>query len=66
MIGSFKNRGTEDIFNGRDTKLARKTCPQNLWDVVARKLDQIDSVKFLDELRVPPGNKLESLKGDRL
>ncbi|WP_013322423.1 type II toxin-antitoxin system RelE/ParE family toxin [Gloeothece verrucosa] len=66
MIRSFKNQGTEDIFNGRDTKLARKICPQNLWDVVARKLDQIDSVKFLDELRVPPGNKLEPLKGERL
>lgn len=66
MIGSFKNIGTEDIFNGKDSKEARKTCPQNLWDVACRKLDQLDSVVSLAELRIPPGNRLESLTGDRI
>ena len=65
MIQSFKNKGTEDIFNGKNTKEARKLCPRSLWNIAARKLDQLDSVQILDELRVPPGNMLESLKGNR-
>ncbi len=65
MIRSFKNVGTEDIFNGKNTKAARKTCPQPLWRVAARRLDQLDSVSSLDELRIPPGNRLEALAGDR-
>jgi len=65
VIRSFKNQGTEDIFNGRNTKEARKICPQSLWKIASRKLDQLDSVKFLNELRVPPNNKLEALTRDR-
>lgn len=65
MILSFKDVGTEDIFNGENTKSARKTCPQTLYSVAFRKLDQIDSAVELNELRVPPGNRLEALEGDR-
>ena len=65
MIQSFRNKGTENIFNGINSKDARKTCPQLLWKIAARKLDQIDSVVQLNELRVPPNNKLESLARDR-
>ena len=65
MIQSFKNKGTEDIFNGKNTKEARKLCPRALWSVAARKLDQLDSVQALEELKIPPGNMLEALKGDR-
>jgi proteic killer suppression protein len=65
MIHSFSNVGTEDIFNGKRTKAARKTCPQSLWRIAVRKLDQLDSVISLDELKIPPGNRLEALKGDR-
>jgi len=65
MIQSFKNKGTEDIFNGRSTKDARKICPQILWKIAVRKLDQLDSVLKLDELRIPPGNRLEALSGNR-
>lgn len=65
MIRSFKNAGTEDVFNGRNTPQARRTCPQRLWRVAGRKLDQLDSVGSLDELRVPPANRLETLKGER-
>ena len=64
MIRSFGNDGTEDIFNGRNTKSARKTCPRDLWKVAARKLEQLDSVETLDELRIPPGNRLEALSGE--
>lgn len=65
MIRSFKDSGTEDIFYGKNTSNARRTCPQQLWRVAARKLDQLDSVNALDQLRIPPGNRLESLSGDR-
>ena len=65
MIVSFKNQATEDIFNGKNTKGARKLCPQSLWRVATRKLDQLDSVLKIEELKVPPGNRLESLSGDR-
>jgi proteic killer suppression protein len=65
MIRSFKDTATEDIFNGISSKAARKACPQSLWKIAARKLDQIDSAEALDDLRIPPGNRLEALKGDR-
>jgi proteic killer suppression protein len=65
MIRSFKNAATEDIFNGINSKASRKACPQSLWKIAVRKLDQIDSAEVLDDLRIPPGNRLEALKGDR-
>lgn len=65
MIESFNNKATEDIFNGLNTKAARKICPQKLWKIVSRKLDQLDSVQQHEELRIPPGNRLEKLAGDR-
>ena len=65
MILSFTNRGTEDIFNGRNTAAARRTCPRRLWAVAARKLDQLDSASAPGDLRAPPGNRLEALSGDR-
>ncbi|NCR26973.1 MAG: plasmid maintenance system killer protein [Microcystis aeruginosa LE13-04] len=65
MILSFRNRATEDIFNGEDTKKARKVCPRNLWNVARRKLDLVDSATSLDDLRIPPNNRLEVLVGDR-
>lgn len=65
VIKSFKNKGTGDIFNGINSKDARKTCPQALWRTVTRKLDQLDSIIQLNELRIPPNNKLEALTSDR-
>jgi len=65
MIVSFRDQATEDIFNGLNSRIARKACPRTLWRVAARKLDQLDSVLALEELKVPPGNRLESLSGDR-
>ncbi|HMH43106.1 MAG TPA: type II toxin-antitoxin system RelE/ParE family toxin [Pyrinomonadaceae bacterium] len=65
MILSFSSEGTENIFNGENTKAARQTCPESLWKIAARKLDQLDSVTRLMELRVPPGNRLEQLSAGR-
>ena len=65
MIASFKNQGTEDVFDGRDPKDARRACPPTLWRVAMRKLEQLDSVRTLQEMSAPPGNRLHPLKGDR-
>jgi len=65
MIASFKDGAAEDLFNGINSKRARKACPRLLWKVASRKLDQLDSVQSLDELKVPPGNNLEPLRGNR-
>ena len=64
MIGSFKDQGTEDIFDGGNSKKARATLPQELMAIARRKLSQLQAARTLDELRLP-GNHLEALKGDR-
>lgn len=65
MIRTFRNRGTEDIFDGADTPAARRCCPRKLWPIVIRKLDQVNRIRDFRELAAPPGNRLERLKGDR-
>lgn len=65
MIRSFRDEGTEDVFRGVDSKAARKVCPTNLLGVARRKLDLLNAAVSRDSLRVPPGNRLEPLKGDR-
>lgn len=65
MIQSFRDQGTEDVFNGRASRKARSVCPQAVWAVAARKLDLLDSADAIEDLRVPPGNRLEALSGDR-
>ena len=65
MIVSFASRGTEDVYNGLTTGAARKACPRSLWPDARRKLDRVNRVVSLSDLRVPPGNRLERLRGDR-
>ena len=65
MIVSFKNKATEDIFDGRPSKGSRRPCPETVRRIAERKLDQLDSVVVLEELNVPPGNRLEALSGTR-
>ena len=65
MIVSFKNQATEDIFDSKNSKAARKLCPPNLWSTARRKLDQLNAVTILEELTIPPGNRLEALKENR-
>jgi proteic killer suppression protein len=64
-IRSFADAGTEDVFNGEDTKAARKACPVELRSVAERKLDVLNNAATLADLRSPPGNRLEALHGDR-
>ncbi|MBO0807955.1 MAG: type II toxin-antitoxin system RelE/ParE family toxin [Actinobacteria bacterium] len=65
MITSFRDKGTEDLFEGCETKHARKSCPSDLMRVARRKLDQLNQAVALADLRAPPSNHLEKLKGER-
>ena len=65
MIKSFKSAGTEDVFDGIASRAALRCCPQSIWPVARRKLDLINRVREINERKVPPGNRLERLKGDR-
>jgi proteic killer suppression protein len=61
----FRDGGTEDVANGRSTKSARATLPVNLRAVALRKLDALNFASAVSDLRVPAGNRLEALHGDR-
>ncbi len=65
MIRSFKTQGTQDIFDGTDSKAARRACPTSILPVARRKLDQVNQAAQLDDLNAPPQNRLEKLRGDR-
>jgi proteic killer suppression protein len=65
VIASFRDKGTEDLFDGRDTKQARKAGPSDLVRVARRKLDQLNQAALLADLRAPPRNSLEKLRGER-
>lgn len=65
VIKGFHGRGTADVFNHVDSKRARKACPESLWSVARRKLNAVSAADRLEDLKVPPGNVLEALKGDR-
>jgi len=61
MIRSFKCKETEGIWDGRRS---RKFTGE-IQDRALRKLRQLDAARTMDDLRNPPGNRLEGLKGDR-
>lgn len=61
----IKDPATRDIFEGTDSKAARKTLPRDLWPNARRKLDWVRSAQTLNDLRFLPANRLEALKGDR-
>lgn len=60
MIRSFKNRDTEALFRGETPRRF-----QAIDRVAVRRLDALDAAGDLQDLRSPPGNRLEALKGDR-
>ena len=61
MIASFADRETARLFR------RERVClfPAELQRVMLRKLVQLDAATALEDLRAPPGNRLEKLKGDR-
>ncbi len=62
MIKNFNSKLAEDVFNGVSTRYSRK-LPTNLHSLAVRKLDQLNAVTKIEDLNVPPNNKLEKLKG---
>ena len=65
MIVSFEDEGTRDVYNGTNSKAARKACPGDIMAIATRKLDMIVQAVVLSDLRVPPANRLEKLRGAR-
>ncbi|MGN8160723.1 type II toxin-antitoxin system RelE/ParE family toxin [Salinisphaera sp. RV14] len=61
MIRSFRDREAERIWRGR----ASRKLPADIQNVARRKLRMLDNAATLDDLRVPPANRLEALKGKR-
>ena len=61
MIKTFRDRDTESIFN----RIFSRKLPQNIQHLARRKLIILNAATELNTLRIPPGNRLEALKGDR-
>lgn len=61
MIRSFGDRETEKVWNS----VRSKKLPIEIQDAALRKLELLNRSQSLNDLRVPPGNRLEILKGDR-
>jgi len=60
VIRTFADKNTEALFNG-----VRVRRLVNIEKPARRKLEYLDAAAVLEDLRVPPGNRLEALKGDR-
>lgn len=60
MIKRFGDRETENIWNG----IRSKKLPNEIQDVARRKLRMINNAQDVDDLRIPPANRLEKLKGN--
>ncbi|MBR1798165.1 MAG: type II toxin-antitoxin system RelE/ParE family toxin [Clostridiales bacterium] len=61
MIKSFADKETEKIYN----QVFSKKLPQGVQRIALRKLIMINNATCLDDIKVPPGNRLEALTGDR-
>ncbi len=61
MIRSFKSKETEKIF----TRLRSRKLPQDIQQVSYRKLRMLNNALNINDLRIPPANRLEKLSGDR-
>ena len=61
MIKTFADKPTAAIFEGHQVR----RLPKDIQATARRKLKQIDAAISVDSLRIPPGNRLELLKGDR-
>jgi proteic killer suppression protein len=61
----FADRATRDLYNGVASKPARRVVPAALRQRALDKLTLLDAAVSLDQLQIPPGNRLEVLRGDR-
>jgi proteic killer suppression protein len=62
MIASFGDKATEALYHGRPSKQARR-FPSEIVGAALRKLDMLNAASALLDLRSPPGNRLEALRG---
>jgi len=62
MIKTFGDRATSDLFHGVSSRYARK-LPVQIHELALYKLDILNTAQVLDDLRSPPGNRLELLQG---
>jgi proteic killer suppression protein len=62
MIRSFADTEAASIWSGRRSR----RLPPDIQNVALRKLRLLNQARVLHDLRVPPGNRLEALRGDRL
>lgn len=65
MIVSFADDGTEDIYDGTNSRKARRTCPREIWATARRWLASLDATTSLQDLAAVPSHRLEKLRGDR-
>jgi proteic killer suppression protein len=63
MIGSFGDRATEALFHGEERGAIRR-IPPSIRSAAIRKLDMLNAAHSLQDLRSPPGNRLEALRGN--
>jgi proteic killer suppression protein len=63
VISSFGDATTADIFHGSDSKAARR-IRRELWSRIQGKLDLMNACTSIEDLRTPPSNRLEKLRGD--
>jgi proteic killer suppression protein len=56
----------QHLYDGVDSRAIRATLPASPWPATRRKLEQLDAASALGEMAVPPGNRLERLRGDRV
>jgi len=64
MIASFRDRALESFYYAGPNRKSRR-IPVDLHAVICRKLDRLNAALDLNDLRTPPANRLEALKGDR-
>lgn len=65
MITSFGNKASSDLFHGVSSRYVR-ALPNQIHEIAIQKLDVLNAAQKLDDLRSPPGNRLEPLKGELL
>ena len=61
MIENFKDKETERVWSGSGSR----RLPGDIQQVARRKLRMINNARLLEDLRIPPANRLEALKGER-
>lgn len=61
MIQSFADKETEKVFNRQFSR----RLPTNMQQIARRKLEVLEAAERLEDLRIPPANRLEKLSGDR-